>query len=186
MFQIISVAHAEVININFYAYNCHTDNYDTIIPVNVGDTLNFFSTVPGMVNLFVYINGIIEDTLSVDQNKLILQHVVTPGDTLIKILLWTYPGTCYGNIFHLNNMLNIPEKENESQIIMDKYLNCLIIHNTLFSEMYFYDLQGRLLIRKKLLENSTIKLNMSHINRGIYIVLFKSKKRILKRKILIN
>ncbi len=185
LFQIATVTNAEVININFHANYCYNDNYDTIIPVNVGDTLNFYNKVPGTVNLFVYINGIIEDTLSVGQNKLILQHVVTSGDTLIRISLWTYPGTCYGNIFHLNNMVNILEKKVKPQVYIDNHLNYLTIHNTIFKGIYIYDLQGKLILQKRLLENGTTRLSIFHLNRGIYIVLFKSKKLILKRKIAI-
>ena len=182
LLQISFNSYSEVININFLGYNCDNDNYDTTITGNTGDTLNFINAVPGTVNLFIFINGTIKDTVNVDQNGLILQHFLNPNDTLITIKIWTEAG-CYGQNFHITNITNIRESDDTPDFFINNNLNNLIIHNTSFNKIYIYDLQGRLLLQKELLKNYTNRLNIYNIKRGIYILMFESENRILTRKI---
>ncbi|MFM9027882.1 MAG: hypothetical protein ACKOQ6_07780 [Bacteroidota bacterium] len=100
---VASCSNAAVLVLSFTPYNCSTAGYDTSVHFRSGDRIIFVNhtTGPFSASFFCAVNGVTVDTVSAAPGDTLMDRLLSPTDTLITIHVWTMPGMCYGQRFHL-------------------------------------------------------------------------------------
>jgi hypothetical protein len=132
---------------NFTPYNCQLAAFDTAVHCTDGDTLLIANAAPsaGAVNYFLELNGTIIDTVSSTPGDTIWRKVVAASDSLISIIVWSMPGSCYGQRYTLLRPSGIEDPDNLPLIILHGHelkVTCFGPDNRLRA----YSLSGALLL----------------------------------------
>lgn len=87
----------------FTPYHCQLAAFDTTVHCSDGDTLLMVNAAPSPFagNYFLELNGTIIDTISSVPGDTMWRKAVSTGDSVLSILVWSMPGSCYGQRYTL-------------------------------------------------------------------------------------
>jgi hypothetical protein len=180
----VCFSYAQSSSVNFTAYNCSLTSFDTTLIVTSADTLNFVSFADGTTNLFYSVNNQVIDTISVSTGNVIQQHIVSPGDTVIQFLVWTNPGSCYGQRFHLIQPANVYEKvRNEIKLFYNEQNHELIVQNENFDELIIYAMNGKAVGRFSLDKFCLNTVKLSNQQHGVHHIVLKNNQFLSIKKL---
>jgi len=179
-------AKATDIVVDFTPYNCLTSGYDTVVQYLPNDRIVIINRAPSPfpVQYFRERNGIVVDTITSTYGDTLWSTIIGVGDTLISVRVWTMPGMCYGQRYHLQTSTQISQVE---QLDFIQLLNGHLMIGRIerIGQLFVYDFSGKRMLYKTIHPAEKTMVDLQNLNTGRVIIFLDYDGKSFRRKFLL-